>query len=260
MAREVVKKVKVKGPKGKKGFAFLYDDDTIFIEWVRFSHPHVVTPWKKEGDKGPPKYSVQSMLGKETHEAAIELIEEVIAKILKAAKVKKLPSDRIFMRDGDESEDENHEGFMLISAKETKRPPIRMRNGQPYEDRDEAEEDFVGGHWGAVLIRPWWQNSKDWGKRINCGLSSAQYLMKDETFGKGRLSEEELDDIVRSHDDDDDDGSYDDDDDDRPARKKSSSKKRGSDYDDDDDDDRPARKSSSKKRRSRDDDDDEDDI
>lgn len=287
MAREVVKKVKVKGPKGKKGFAFLYDDGTIFIEFVRFSHPHIVTPWKKEGDKGPAKYSVQGMLGKDTHAAAIEMIEDRIAEILKEAKVKKLPSDRIFMRDGDESEDENHEGFMLVSAKETKRPPIRMRNGQPYEDRDEAEEDFVGGHWGAILIRPWWQNSKDWGKRVNCGLSSAQFLMTDETFGKGRLSEEELDDIVRSHDDDDDDGSYDDDDDDdRPRRKKASSKKRSRDDDDDDDDDRPARrkkrssdydddddddddddrparrkskKPSSKKRRSRDDDDDDDD-
>lgn len=214
MAKQVVKKVKVGGPKGKKGYAFLYDDDTIFIEWVRFSHPHLHAPWKKEGDKGPAKYSVIAMLGKETHEAAIELVEGVIEKLLKQNKVKKLKSDRLFLSDGDDHEDENREGFMCISAKETKRPPLRDRAAERIDDMDEAGELFVGGHWGAVLIRPWYQNSADWGKRVNCGISSAQFLMKDETFGKGGVSEEELDDIVRAHDDDDDDdGSYDDDDD-----------------------------------------------
>lgn len=254
MAREVVKKVKVGGPKGKKGFAFLYDDGLIFIEWVRFSHPHLHKPWKKEGDKGDPKYSVVAMLGKDTHAAAIELIEDEIARILKENKVKKLKPDRLFLSDGDEHEDENREGFMCISAKETKRPPLRDRAAERIDDMDEAAELFVGGHWGAVLIRPWWQNSVDWGKRVNCGLSSAQFLMKDETFGKGNLSDEELDDVVRAHDDDDDDGSYEDDDDDRPARKPKKKPRRD---DDDDDDDRPARKPKKKPRRDYDDDDDD---
>lgn len=263
MAREVVKKVKVKGPKGKTGFAYLYDDGCIYIEWVRFSHPHLHKAWKKEGDKGDPKFSVIGMLGKKTHAAAIELIQENNERLLKENKVKKLPADRIFMSDGDEHEDENREGMMCVSAKETKRPPLRDRAAQPIVDMDEAAELFVGGHWGAILIRPWYQNSTDWGKRINCGISSAQFLMKDETFGAGRLSEEELDDIHRAHDDDDDDGSVDDDDD-TPRRKRKPArddddddddrprKKRGSDYDDDDDD-RPR-----KKRRPRDDDDDDD--
>lgn len=256
MAREVLKKVKVKGPKGQPGFAILYGDGTIFIEWVRFSHPHLDAPWKKEGDAGKKKYSVVSMLGKRTHAAAIEMIEEVIADILKENKVKKLKAERLFMRDGDESDAEEYEGFMTISAREERRPPLRDRRNEVVEP-EEAGELFVGGHWGAVLIRPWFQNSKDYGKRVNAGLSSAQFLMKDETFGAGRLSEEDLDDTMRSHDDDDgDDGGYDDDDDDdRPRRKKKPSRR---DDDDDDDDDRPRRKKPS--RRSRDDDDDDDDI
>ena len=263
MAREVVKKVKVKGPKGQPGFAIRYADGTIFIEWVRLSHPHIHAPWKKDGDKGKKKYSVTAMLGKKTHAAAIELVQESIDEILKTNKVKKLKAEKLFMRDGDESEAEEYEGFMTISAREERRPPMRDRAGKPIEpgeDEDgynQAEELFVGGHWGAVLIRPWWQDSKDWGKRVNAGLSSIQFLMRDETFGSSRLSEEELDDVHRSHDDDDDDdGSYDDDDeDDRPRKKKS--KRR--DDDDDDDDDRP-RKKKSKKRRDYDDDDDDDDI
>lgn len=255
MAREVVKKVKVKGPKGQAGYAFLYDDDTIFIEWVRFSHPHITTPWKKEGDKGPAKFSVIAMLGKETHAKAIDLVEEFIAEILAKNKVKKLKSDRLFMTDGDDHEDTNREGFMCISAKESKRPPIRGRNGKPI-DREDAEEDelFVGGHWGSVLLRPWYQDSKEWGKRVNCGLSAAQFLQKDETFGQGGISDEDLDDTVRSHgDDDDDDGSYDDEDE-KPARRKKPSRSR--DDDDDDEDEKPRRR----KKPSRDDDDEDDDI
>lgn len=260
MAREIVEQVDVKGPKGKKGIAILYDDGTIFVEWVRFSHPHISKPWKKEGDKGKPKYSVTGMLGKKTHKKAIALIQQRIDEILEEAKVRKLPADKLFMRDGDNAEAEEYEGFMTVSCREERRPPMRHKNGkpiQPGEDEDginESEDLFVGGHWGAILMRPWWQNSKEWGKRVNCGLSSIQYLMKDETFGSGRLSEEELDNTFRSHDDDDDDdGSYDDDDeDDRPRRGKKPAR-RSRDDDDDDEDERPRR------RRSRDDDDDDED-
>lgn len=261
MAVEVVKKVKVKGPKGQPGFAYLHDDGSLLIEYVRFSHPHIAHPWKKDGDKGKPKYSVQAMLGKKTHAAAIELVEERIAELLKENKVKKLKSDRIFLRDGDDSDDDVHEGFMLISAREERRPPMRHKTGKKIapddvDDNDEniAEQLFVGGHWGAVWIRPWFQNSVDWGKRANCGLTAIQFLLKDETFGAGRLSDDDIDDRMRAHDDDDDDdGSYDDDDDDEPKRRPKKRRAR----DDDDDDDEPRRKP--KKRRSRDDDDDDED-
>ena len=246
MAREIAKKVKVKGPKGNSGLAILYADGTIFIEWVRFSYPHLAKAWKKEGDAGSPKFSVVSLLGKKTHAAAIELVQERIDQILAENKVKKLKSDRIFMRDGDDSDQEEYEGFMTISAREERRPPMRDRRNEVVEPED-AGEVFRPGYWGAVLIRPWWMNN-DWGKRINAGLSSVQFLMKDEEFGEGRLSEEDIDDTFRAHDDDDDDdGSVDDEDEDgderparrkkKPASKKPSSKKRRDDYDDDDEED-----------------------
>jgi len=238
MAREIVKKVKVKGPKGQEGYAYRYSDDTFFIEFVRFSHPHIVKPWKKENDKGDPKYSVIAMLGKDTHAKAIAMLEEFNEELLKANKVKKLPADRKYLTDGDEHEDENRAGYMCVSAKETldHKPPIRGRDGKPL-DRADADGLFVGGNYGAVNIRPWYQDSADWGKRINCGLSAAQFICQGEKFGSGGLSEEDLDDTVRSFgdDDDDDDGSYDEDDDDAPKRKPKP--KRRSSYEDDDDDD-----------------------
>lgn len=215
MAREIVKKVKVKGPKGQEGFAYRYSDNTFFIEFVRFSHPHIVKPWKKEGDKGDPKYSVIAMLGKETHAKAIAMLEEYNAELLAANKVKKLPASRLYITDGDEHEDENRAGYMCVSAKETldHKPPLRGRDGKALE-REDAGDKFVGGNYGAVNIRPWYQDSSEWGKRINCGLSAAQYICEGKKFGSGGLSEEDLDDTVRSHDDDDDDGSYDDEEDD----------------------------------------------
>lgn len=267
MAREIAKQVKVKGPKGQKGVAILYADGTIFVEWVRFSYPHLDRPWKKDGDQGKPKYSVTAMLPKDTHEAAYDLIQERIEQLLKENKVKKLKSDKIFLRDGDDGDLEEYEGHWTVSAREERRPPLRDRRNEPVDPEDAAEV-FRPGYWGAVLIRPWFQNN-DWGKRANAGLSSVQFLMKDEEFGgEGRLKEEDIDDTFRKYDDDDDD-----DDDDRPSRGKkrrnrddddddederpSRNKKRRNRDDDDDDDDRPARR---KKRRSRDDDDDDDDI
>jgi hypothetical protein len=278
MAREVLEEVTVKGPNGKKGVCIVYTDGTIFIEWVRLSYPHLVSPKAFQADddddddgdkKSKATYSVTGMLGKKTHAAAIRLIEEQIAKILKTNKVKKLKAEKLFLRDGDDSENEEYEGCMTVSTREVNRPPLRDVNGKKFDlsnkkQKARAQALFVGGHWGAMLIRPWWMNNK-WGKRVNAGISSAQFLMKDETFGEGRLSEEAMDDTFRSHGDpdDDDDGSYDDDDDeDGDDYRRRSKKRRDDDDDDDDEDDRAARrkaKAKKAKRRSRDDDDDEDD-
>lgn len=275
MAREVLEEVTVKGPKGKKGVCILYSDGTIFIEWVRLSYPNLAKPKAFQSDddddddsgkQSKATYSVTGMLGKKTHANAIELIEGVIAKMLKTNKVKKLKAEKLFLRDGDDSENEEYEGFMTVSTREINRPPLRNVDGKKLDlstkkGQAMAAALFVGGHWGAILIRPWFMNNK-WGKRVNAGISSAQFLMKDETFGEGRLSEEDMDDTFRSHGDpdDDDDGGYDDDDDDDDDYRRRSKRR---DDDDDDDDDEPRRKAKGKsksKRRSRDDDDDDDDI
>lgn len=257
MAREVKKKVKVKGPKGQPGWCILYTDGTIRVDWVRFSYPHFRKPYKGDDDKGEAKFGVVGLLQK-VNRAAKDLIKERIEELLKENKVKGLPSDKKFLRDGDNSGKEEHEGCFTISARETRRPPLRNRDNSVVEPED-ADEVFQPGFWGSLLLRPWYQNNK-YGKRVNAGLSSVQFLMKDEIFGEGRISDEDLDDTFESYDDDDD-SVDDEDEDERPARK-SKSKRRDDDDDDygDDDDDEPKRKSKSKsKRRSRDDDDDDDD-
>lgn len=261
MAREVKEKVKVKGPKGQVGFCVLYTDGTIRIDWVRFSYPHLKKPYKGDDDKGEAKYGIVGLMPKKTHKEAHGLIADRIDDLMRENKVKALGDDKKFLRDGDKSDKEENEKMWLVSAREVRRPPLRNRDNSVVEPED-ADEVFQGGYWGSILIRPWYQNNK-FGKRVNAGLSSVQFLQKDETFGEGRLSEDDLDDTFEDHGDSDDgDDSYDEDADARPKRKRSSdddddkpARRRRASRDDDEEEERPARR-----RRASRDDDEEDDI
>ncbi|MAK72053.1 MAG: hypothetical protein CMF19_08430 [Idiomarinaceae bacterium] len=208
MARAIEKKVPVKFKGGRKGACVLYDDGLIRIDGVRFSYPHLKKPYAGDGD-GEAKFGVVGLLPKKGNEAAKKLIDTRIAKLLKENKVKALASDKKFVRDGDESGKEEYEGHWTISARETRKPPLRNSSGETVEP-DDVEDLFQPGYWGSILIRPWYQNNS-YGKRVNAGLSSVQVICEDETFGEGRISDEELDDIYESWDDD---GDFDDDDDD----------------------------------------------
>ncbi len=223
MAREIAKKVKN---------AILYADGTIRISGVRFSYPHLAKPYKGDDDKGEAKFGLVGMMPKKTHRAARDLINERIDELLKENKVKALPSDKKFLRDGDDSGKEDYADHWTVSARETRRPPLRNRSNEVVEPED-ANEVFQPGYWGDILIRPWYQNNK-FGKRVNAGLSSVQMVKKDEVFGEGRLSDEDLDDTFEDYGDDDD--SYEEEDE-APRRGKPKPKPRKPADDDDDYDD-----------------------
>ncbi len=217
MAREIKKKVKN---------AILYADGTIRLSGVRFSYPHLAKAYKGDDDKGEPKFGLVGMMPKATHKAAHDLIDERIAELLKENKVKSLAADKKFMRDGDESGREEYEKHWTVSARETRRPPLRDRANNVVEPEDAAEV-FQPGYWGDILIRPWYQNNS-YGKRVNAGLSSVQFVRKDETFGEGRISDEDLDDTFEDYGDEDEDET--------PPSRKPSSKKPAADEDEYDDD------------------------
>jgi len=224
MAREIAKKVKN---------AVLYTDGTIRISGVRFSYPHLAKSYKGDDDKGEAKYGIVGMLPKKTHRAARDLINERIEELLKENKVKSLASDKKFLRDGDDSGKEDYADHWTVSARETRRPPLRNRANEVVEPED-ALEVFQPGFWGDILIRPWYQNNK-YGKRVNAGLSSVQMVKKDEVFGEGRLSDEDLDDTFEDYGDSEEDN-YAEDDDDKPARKPKPKTRKPADDDDDDED------------------------
>lgn len=218
MAREIKKKVKN---------AILYTDGSIKIIGVRFSYPHLAKAYKGDGD-GEAKFGIVGLMPKATHAAAHKLLMERIDELLKENKVKALPADKKFVRDGDEAAKDGYEDMWFVSARETRRPPLRDRQNQPVEPEDAAEV-FQPGFWGDILIRPWYQNN-NYGKRVNAGLSSVQFVKKDEVFGEGRISDEDLDDTFEDYGEEDDE-------DEAPAAKPKKKKPAPVDDDDDYDDD-----------------------
>lgn len=225
--------------------AALFSDGKIRVSNVRLSYPHLDRPYKKEGDQGVAKYGVVGLLPKDTHKAAKKLIEEAIADVMAENKVKALSADKKFLRDGDESDKDEHEGHWTLSAREERRPILKeMVDGElSLVEPEDAKETFYGGAWGSLLIRPWFQNNK-FGKRINAGLSAVTKKADDDSFGEGRISEEDVDDAME------------DDDDFEGPRRSSGGSKKSSRYEDDEEDEKPRRP----KRRSRDEDDDDDDL
>lgn len=237
MAKEekatVVKKVKN---------AALFSDGSIRVSNVRFSYPSIDQPYVSENDDGKKtkRYKIVGMAGKETHEEAIQMIEDRIAELLKENKVRALPAGKKFLTDGDEAGKEESEGFMLISASEKTQPTMRHWVDGRSEVLDEDDEDapsaeslFYGGAWGSIWVNPWFQDHKKYGKRVNANLRAVMFKKHDEPFGKGRISEDEVDEAF-DEDDDEDEAPR------RSSKSKSSSKPKSSSksrYEDDDDPD-----------------------
>lgn len=202
--------------------AVLYTNGLVRIDNVRLSYPHL---GKKHAQKAgdTPAYSVTGLASKKTHREAIDLLKEVRDEILVANKLKKIASDKFFVRDGDDKSDkEGYEGSWTIAAREpSKRPALRDGEGNRIDNPEvDADEIFYPGCYGSILVRPWFQDNEH-GKRVNAGLVSVRFMKDGEPLGNTRISEDEIDEVWG-----DDEG---DDDDDRSSRRS-----RRNDDDDDD--------------------------
>jgi len=200
----------------------IYNEGVIRIDNVRFSYPHVDKAWKKETDKGVPKFSLTGLMPKETHEEAKVAIAKVMKQLAADAKIT-VASNMKFLRDGDansgmdddddDAKTENtYAGMYFVNARETNRPSLRDKQGKkldPVDDLEKITELFYGGAWGHMLIRPWVQNNEH-GKRINAGLVGALFSKDDKAFGQGRIDDSGAWDDVADPDAGDDDGDEDD--------------------------------------------------
>lgn len=175
--------------------AILYTNGCIKIENVRFSYPHLDKPYagKAKNDAGQaaePKYGIVGMLPKKTHVAAKELIVEAMQALMTANETAKLAPEKKFLRNGDDQDEEVYAGHWTVSARESKAPSVRDRKGQLVNDPKKIADLIEGGYWGHMLIRPWFQDN-DYGKRVNAGLVGVQHIRDDDTFGEGRINDEE---------------------------------------------------------------------
>jgi hypothetical protein len=167
----------------------LYTNGAIMIRNVRASYPHLDKPYRgrdaKEDDPG--KYRLVAMLPKESHGEVKDLIVQAINKLLaERAPDVKIPSDKKFIRNGDDMENVSYDGMYIVSASEALRPPVRNRKGELILDIGEIGNLIYGGCWINVLIRPWYQNNQ-FGKRVNASLLGVQFVKDDKPFGEGRI-------------------------------------------------------------------------
>lgn len=215
----------------------------VLLRNVRLSFPAIGHPKDEENDDGKTSraYKATGMLPKETHEEAKVALVSIIKELI-AENEAKVPSDKWFLKDGDDSEREEYADHWIITASDKKVRPIardadgeRMYVEADYENREEREEaldkideTFFAGAIVDLLVRPWFFGGKVKGqtktfpKRISCGLGAIKFVKDDGTrFSKGQI---------------DDDSVWDDgDDDNRSSKSKQKSKQSRSSMDDDDD-------------------------
>lgn len=153
------------------------DDSTILIKNVRASYLHIFKPWAMNpGEKA--KYSGKFLLPKTTHKAEIQALGQHLVKMCTEAFKAKIPTDKLFLRDGDASGKPEQEGHFVVSASEDKKPNTINK------DRSDVTEDMdilYSGCYVNVLIRPWPQNNS-WGKRVNANLLAVQFVRDGERF------------------------------------------------------------------------------
>ena len=201
---------------GSEVVGALYEGGIIKILNVRASYPHLDKPYAGD-DGGEPKFSIVGLADKGTHQSVKEACVEVIEDLKKANKNAKVSKDKLFIKNGDDSDKEEYEGMWTISARETKRPKVRDGNGDLLEV-DEIADVIYPGCYVDIIIRPWFQDNA-FGRRCNANLLSVKFRADGEQFGEGRIDDDDL---------------WDDDDE---APKSGGKKSKPSDDDDDDDDD-----------------------
>ena len=194
---------KIKSVKNATLFHDKHGNPLIRVDAVRLSYAFIGNPSEDENDDGgtTKRWRTNALLPKETHAAAHKLIEEEINKLIAAApkvdgKAAKVPKDKWFIKDGDETEDEHQQDHWVISAADPKNPPTaRDRRGQQIIDRDEIDKMFYSGMWAHILIRPWYFGGKAKGstktfpKRVSAGLNGVLFYKDDTPFGMGRIDD-----------------------------------------------------------------------
>ena len=172
----------------------------IILTNVRASFLEVFKP--KAVNDGEPRYSANFLLDKEKDAKQIKKIEAEIKKLETTKfKGKKLPADKVCLRDGDEKEYDGYEGQMFLSAANKKRPQVIDRDRSPLTAED--NKPYSGCYVNAV-VRLWAQDN-NFGKRINASLEVVQFSKDGEAFGAPKVDVSILPDLSTEDEDEDED-------------------------------------------------------
>lgn len=134
----------------------------------------------KAVNDGEPRFSANFLLDKKKDAAQIKKIGDEIRR-LEATKFKgkKLPNDKVCLRDGDEKEYDGYAGCMFLPASNKKRPQVIDRDKTPLSAED--GKPYSGSYVNAVVRL--WPMDNNFGKRINASLEVVQFYKNGEAFG-----------------------------------------------------------------------------
>jgi hypothetical protein len=160
----------------------------IKIASARLSFPSLFTTAQFSGeDTG--KYEATFILDKVEHAETIKGIQSHIDHLLKTELKGKIPSDKICLKDGDESGRPEFAGKMTIKASTKRRPLVINRDKSPIT----AEDNIVYAGCYVHAIISLWAQQNSYGKRINASLDGVQFARDGEPFGDGCISANEFD-------------------------------------------------------------------
>jgi hypothetical protein len=161
-----------------KGYVH-YEDDTVLLKGVRLSFPHIATSYKGKDDS----FGFKLMIHKEEQAEIASFLKKRIKAGFSELKVAKLSPDRLFMRNGDDSERESEQGYYIISAN-SKKPLVALdKFQQRVDDATTIEEMFYAGCYVNAVIKPWVQNDKEFGKRVNAYANAVQFVKDGDPLG-----------------------------------------------------------------------------
>jgi hypothetical protein len=155
----------------------------IKLSNVRLSFPSLFRKAQFNGEET--KYEATFMLHKVEHADAIKQIKaQIDAAIKENLKGAKLPSDKICLKDGDESGRDEYEGHYTIKAANNKRPKVIDRDKTPLAEED--DKPYSGCYVNAVLEL--WTQNNSYGKRVNANLLGVQFYKDGEPFAAGEIA------------------------------------------------------------------------
>lgn len=161
---------------------------TIKMASVRLSFPSLFN-MATFGGESTGKYEATFILDKKEHAATIKELQAAIEKLSKDELKGKVPSDKLCLKDGDETERAEFAGKYTIKASTKKRPLVINRNKSPITDGDNV---VYAGCYVNGIISLWAQNNQ-YGKRINAQLDGVQFVRDGDPFGDGAVGVDAFD-------------------------------------------------------------------
>lgn len=164
------------------------DNDMIMIKDVRVSFPHLFTRPTINGEEG--KCGATLMFDNKRHKKTIARLETAITDLSKLKfKGRKLPSDKLCLRDGEDKGRAEYEGYQVLTAGHRSKPLVVAKDGATIIT-DEEDSPIYAGCYVNAKIRLWAQDNT-YGKRINAELIAIQFVRDGDPLDGSYVSVED---------------------------------------------------------------------